>query len=183
MASSLRYHRDDVQQATTALAREMRKAARKGMQAVMDKAAEDARAIANWRDPGRYEVDYPSGRWSWEVTGMAKASIVGYVVPDKRLPQQARMTTTSYHNGAGLTHPHYTDDGVTGSYADNPDVIQGILTMNVAYAPYLQEHEIEMDGEPATVDALEMNWARVYVPNILVPAINRALDRVASIYS
>jgi hypothetical protein len=183
MASSLKYYHADIIQAQSALGAGMRRAGRAGMRAVMQQAQEDARAIDHWRSPGRYEEEYPSGLWSWEVTGMARSSIVGYVVPDKRLPQAAAFYTTSYHDGEPLQHPHSTDDDVTGDYREDPDTVTGILTMNVAYAPYLQDYEIRANGEPVVIEVLDANWSSVYVPTILVPAIDRALESVIRQYT
>jgi hypothetical protein len=65
MASGLKYYAADVMQAKSALGAGMRRAAKKAMQAAMKQAEADAKSIYHWRNPGRYEEDYPSGHWSW----------------------------------------------------------------------------------------------------------------------
>lgn len=183
MASGLKYYAADLIQAKSALGAGMRRAAKKAMKAAMKQAEADAKSIYQWRNPGRYEEDYPSGHWSWEVTGMAAASITGYVVPDKDLKQLPTTVTTSYHDGVALRHPHFTDDGVTGDYREDPDIIKGVLTMNIAYAPYLQAYETDTFGDPVVIEVLEANWASYYVPSVIAPEIDRALQTVISQYT
>lgn len=184
MASRLKYHSDDVRQTTTALERAMRRGAKSAMRKAMKEAERDAKEAYQWRSPGRYEVDYGrTGIWSWEVTGMSAASITGYVVPDKVLPQLPYQETTSYYNGLPLRHPHATDDGVTGNYRENPDVIKGVLTMNTAYAPYLQDYEELELGGPVVEEVLEAWWDGHYWPNVIVPELERALAYTISVYS
>ena len=180
MASGLAYYAADVQQAKSELGNAMRGAAKKSMQSAMKQSEADAQRIYHWRRPGRYEKDYPSGHWVWEVTGMSAASIKGYVVPEKELAQLPTTVTTSYHDGVALHHTHYTDDGVTSDYGVTPDIIKGVLTMNIAYAPYLQEYEIDNFGEPVVIEVLEANWDSYYVPSVIAPEIEHLLQSVIS---
>jgi len=161
----------------------MREASREAMAEMIRQAVEDARSLKRWRDPDRYEQLYPSGHWSWEVTGMASSSITGYIVPDKKLPRLASRITTSYHDGRALTHPHYVDDRVTGDYVDREHVVQGVITMNIAYAPYLQDYEMKVAGEPVTVEVLRVNWSSVYAPRILTPVLERAMERATAAFT
>lgn len=153
------------------------------MRLAMKEAEKDARSLAAWRSPGRYEVDYGrAGTWSWEVTGMAEASITGYVVPDKNL-FQGFEETTSFHNGRPLRHPHRTDDSVTGNYRDSPDVVKGVVTMNIAYAPYLQAHEELEHGGPVVEEVLRIYWESYYWPNIIEPELDRVLRYTIGVYT
>ncbi len=158
-------------------------AAEEAMEAVVSKAAKDAQDIKKWRDEGWYSEDYASGNWTWEVTGMAAASIQGYVVPNKTLHQQPTYETVSYWNGIPKKKVHATDSSVTGTYNEEQDKVIGIITMNVAYAPYLQEYEMDLAQYPVTVEVLEMNWATVYVPRVIRPIMERVMGRIARKYT
>ncbi len=157
--------------------------ANEAMEKVVAKAAKDAQSIKQWRDEGWQEEDYPSGHWRWEVTGMAKASIQGYVVPDKSLQQQPTYETVSFWNGIPKQKIHNTDDAVTGTHAQENERVIGVITMNVAYAPYLQEYETTLSQYPVTVEVLEMNWASVYVPRVIQPVMERVMGRIARKYT
>jgi hypothetical protein len=185
MASDITFNAGALHTAATDLAGALREAGRQGMQKVVDRAAADAKGICNWNHPGPQEKEYPDGtRWQWMVTGMAAASIQGYVVPNKSLTGQASVETTSYRDGLPLRHPHSTDDGVTRDYADDPDRVIGVVTMNVAYAPYLQDWEQEtFNQEPVTVVVFEAFWSRVYVATILRPTIEKMMAQVARKYT
>jgi hypothetical protein len=185
MASDIKFNRLALEAAFDDIATQLRLAAEEGMQKVVDRAADDARGIYNWNRPGDQEQEYPNGTvWQWEVTGMAAASIQGYVVPNKRLRGQADRLTTSYKNGAPRQHPHWTDDAVTQDHAPDPDKVIGVVTMNIGYAPYLQEWEQETFGQPpVTVTVFEAFWSRVYVPTVLRPTIERAMRSVARKYT
>lgn len=139
-------------------------AAEGAMSRVMRQAEADARSTAHWRDANTYTVKYPSGEWTWTVTGLARASIHGYVVPNKRLKHFPDFWTTSYWNGNPRLHPHTFDDSITSSVPEVAGKISGVLTMNIAYAPHLQEYESREFGWPVTIETLDMNWAPVYAP-------------------
>lgn len=156
-------------------------AAREGMEEVMSRAEMDAQAIARWREEGTYSKSYPSGDWTWTVTDMARSSITAYVVPNKRLKRLPTFETISTWNGIPLRHEHRTDDSVTGNHSASANVVVGVVTMNVAYAPYLQEHEMELASYPVTVEVLEMNWSRVYVPTVLRPIMERVMARFSTV--
>jgi hypothetical protein len=159
-------------------------AAHKGMEEVVSVAEMDAQAIQHWQEEGQYEVAYPSGTtWTWTVTDMARSSITGYVVPNKRLKNLPSFDTTSYRNGQALRHPHGADDNVTQDHQPQPHTVIGIVTMNVAYAPYLQAYELGGGELPVTVEVFEQNWSRVYVPSILRPAIERYMQRIVAKYT
>lgn len=158
----------------------MKVAGKHAIRAVVEKAAEDATYIIHWRTPGMWELDYPSGNWQWEVTGLAHQSIFGYVVPDRDSPDIGNTVTTSYWNGIALNHPHYTDDSVTEDYSEDPKRIIGVVTMNINYAPYLQDFEMSNGEEPVTVEVLSMNWDAAYVPGIVVPILDQEMSRFAS---
>jgi hypothetical protein len=185
MASKFEFRASAFSAALDALAQGIKEAGEVGMQKVVDAAAEDARRIKSWRDPGEYEEDYDSGHWQWTVTGTAAASIVGYVVPKKTTLRGAAEMTTSYWNGIPLKHPHPLDDSVTQDTAPQDDTIIGVVTMNVAYAPYLQAWETDhgfMGGQqeyPVTVEVFEMMWGNHYAPNILRPEIEKRMAAIA----
>jgi len=157
-------------------------AAYEGMDAAMKTAEKDAQETAAWREEGHYTVDYPSGEWSWQVTGLARSSITAYVVPNKKLTHFPDYWTTSHWNGIALQHPHKYDDSLTSSPSADPDKAIGIITMNVAYAPYLQDYEKSIANVPITVEVLEMNWVPVYIP-IINGVMQRSMARVAAKYT
>ena len=186
MPSSITYKAAFMRQAVTDLGQAIQLAATEGMEKVVAQAAEDARSLADWRAPGEQTETYPGGvTWEWTTTGMAAASIQGYVVPNKRLRGQSTQWTTSYRNGIPRQHIHATDDSITGNHQAPRHTIVGIVTMNIAYAPYLQRWEMEGAGqqEPVTVEVFRVMWSFYYVPNILKPAISAALDAVARRYT
>jgi hypothetical protein len=183
MASTVTFRAGSMHDAFASIGKSLRVAVEETMQTLMDTAADDARAIEHWRNPGRYEEDYGGNTWSWEVTGMAAASIQGYVVPNKDLAGQATKVTTSYWNGIALKHPSSTNDAVTGDHQAAPEHIVGVLTMNVAYAPYLQEYELRQGYTPVVVEVFDAQWAQVYVPQILRPGIERFMERVQKRYT
>lgn len=183
MASSFKFNATRFQKAMNDFEQGIREAAETAMQKVVKQAATDARAIKQWRDPGEHTQVYPNGdEWTWTVTGMAAASIQGYVVPKKNLAKLPTVWTTSYRNGHPLQHPHYTNDSVTGDYSADDTKVIGIITMNVAYAPYLQDWEMEGGGAPVTVEVLEFNWDRVYVP-IVRREMEKHMGRIARRYT
>lgn len=182
MASSFKFNQPMFHRSMKVLQETLLLAGEEGMQKVVDQAADDARQIQHWREPGPAEEDYPSGHWEWEVTGMAAASIQGYVVPNKKLHGQPSRTTISHWNGIALRHPHSTDDSVTGDHNPDPGKVIGIVTMNIAYAPYLQDYERREGETPVVVEVFDTMWSQVYIPTILRPAIEKAMARVAHTY-
>lgn len=170
--------------AMDALAEGMKAAGREGMEEVVAKAEMDAQGLEHWRQEGQYTETYPNGTtWEWTVTDMARTSITGYVVPNKKLKSLPNFETVSYRNGQALRHLHHADNNVTGDYAPLPGEIIGVVTMNVAYAPYLQAYELSEGELPVTVEVFEQNWARYYVPSILRPTIERYMARIAARYT
>lgn len=166
------------------LAEGIKEAGREAMEDVVSKAELDAQAIQHWRDEGTYTETYPGGTtWEWTVTDMARTSITGYVVPNKKLKALPNFATTSYRNGQALVHPHKQDNSVTGDHSLIPGQIIGIVTMNAAYAPYLQDYELSLGEQPVVVEVFEQNWSRYYVPSILRPAIERHMQRIAAKYT
>jgi hypothetical protein len=183
MPSSFKFNRSAFQLAMGDLRMGVIEAATEAMEQAVAKAAKDAQTIKAWRDEGWHEQDYPSGHWRWEVTGMAKSSIQGYVVPNKTLQQQPTYGTVSYWNGMPKQKIHSTNDSVTGSYSEERDRVIGIVTMNVAYAAYLQDWEMTRSQYPVTVEVFEMNWSSVYVPRVIRPVMERVLGRIARKYT
>jgi hypothetical protein len=166
MPLTLKFDRSGFAADRRALTKALRRAGEKGMAKVVKQAETDAKAVYSWRRPGTYTVQYPGAEWTWTVTGMAAASITGYVVPNKRLNTLATIVTTSYKNGVPLQHPHFTDNAVTGDVAEEENMVIGVVTMNVAYAPYLQDYEMQGGDSPVVVEVFEMNWERVYIPSL-----------------
>src|SRR5215471_7034966 len=74
----------------------------------MEQAADDARGMKRWRDAGTYEEDYGDHTWKWTVTGLAAASIQGFVIGRGRLKTLYDHPTTSFYDGMALHHPHGT---------------------------------------------------------------------------
>ncbi len=183
MAMSFKFNAGEFSAAMVDLAEGMRDAGKEGMEAVVAQAELDAQSIQHWREEGTYNETYPSGtNWVWTVTDMARTSITGYVVPNKKLKSLPNFATTSFRNGQALTHQHKQNDNVTGDHSFIPGQIIGIVTMNVAYAPYLQEYELSLGEQPVVVEVFEQNWSRYYVPSILRPTIERHMQRVAAKY-
>lgn len=183
MTMSFKFNAGAFSAAMTDLAEGMRDAGRVGMEEVVSQAEMDAQALQHWNEEGQQSGEYGGTEWVWTVTDMARSSIVGYVVPNKKLKSLPNFATTSYRNGQALVHPHHQDNNVTGDHAPLPDRIIGIVTMNVAYAPYLQDYELSLGALPVVVEVFEQNWSRYYVPSILRPAIERHMQRIAAKYT
>lgn len=171
--------------AVLALGGGMRDAAEDAMTAAMEVAEQDAQALKRWRDPGTYSED----GWEWQVTGQATASITAYVVGHRQQKalNPAPQTTVSHNGRAFRPKTHSIDTGLEGTYVQQPGVVTGIVTMNVAYAPYLQKKEIggavwgqPTAGRPVTLEVLELNWSSLYVPQIIVPRLERAMNALKS---
>src|SRR5689334_8888999 len=127
----------------------MEKAAKEAMQQVMAQAEQDAQQLYRWREPGYYsEQDAFGDTWTWRVTGATAASITGYVVGNKKLksnnPGQRTIITRESNHGPDKAYHHFhgVDPSLMGDYAERPGVVQGVVTMYTAYAPYLQMKEI-----------------------------------------
>lgn len=171
--------------------------AEEGMEAVVEQAEQDARALKRWNDPGRQGREYPlstgeSVEYEWTVTGNSVESISGYVVGAKQLsPIDPRLTYSrrSVRRGSGyrasprdghiqrMAHFHTSNPGATSNAAAQPGVISGVVTMHSSAAPYLQQWEINNGSLPVTVEVFRAYWKRTYAPNILAPAIREALRR------
>lgn len=162
--STFKYNRKVFSAAMQRLRNKIGEAAAEAVDIVVKDAAQTAREIAAWRDPGRHEQLYGGTFWSWENTGMARSSIQGYVIGRGALYDLPAMVTTSYENGVPLRHPHTTDSNVTEQRSPIPGHVIGVITMNVHYGPYLQEWEIDQGREPATIEVLDSHWAAIYVP-------------------
>lgn len=131
------------------------------MQVVVTQAAEDARNMISWRDPGSYTETYGTTEWTWTVTGTAVSSIQGYVVGRGSVTGQPAQWTTSYQNGRPRKHPHTTTLG--GETTTSPkERVVGIVTMNASYAAFLQQWELLGGGLPVTQEVFMANWQRVY---------------------
>lgn len=160
--------------------------ARSAVQKTIDQAVIDAREMAAWNEDGSDQQEtYGDGdTWEWHVSGLARESIQGYVVPDKQLAARATTFTTSRHNGQPLIHPHATTDSVTGDYANDPNKVVGVVTMNAAYAPFLQEWETTAGGQqvPVTVQVFSLNWDGYYAPRIITPELEQHMEAVARKY-
>lgn len=156
----------------------IQEAAKLAMTQVMAQAEQDAQQLYRWRTPGYYsEADAAGDTWTWRVTGATAASITGYVVGNKQLKshnpgQQTTILRESDHGpDKAYRHFHGVDPSLTGDYAERPGVVQGVVTMYTAYAPFLQMKEIAggvwgqpSAGNPVTIEVLEVYWDVVYVP-------------------
>jgi hypothetical protein len=174
----LKFDRAGLQRDTKTLRFSVNYAARQAMEKTIKQAARDAKGLVEWRAPGEQAEVYGDTLWEWTTTGSAAKSIQGYVVPNKNL-QQFSTQTTSYRNGQPLSHPHYTDDTVTDNHSVEKGKIAGVLTMNIHYAPYLQEWE-EDNGGVVVEEVLDANWDANYVPTIIEPTMAKALDNVVT---
>ena len=184
MSMKFKFNAADFAAAMLDLGIGIRTAGEKGMGEVVAQAEMDAQAIQHWREEGTYNETYPSGtNWEWTVTDMARTSITGYVVPNKRLKSLPSFETTSYRNGQALRHRHQQNNNVTGDHTLVWGQIIGIVTMNVAYAPYLQDYEMGLGELPVVVEVFEQNWSRYYIPSVLRPVIERHMQRVAAKYT
>lgn len=150
-------------------------AAEEAMSATVRQAADDARGLIEWREPGEQAQQYGNTLWEWTTTGSAARSIQGYVVPRKRLSQFS-TETVSRRNGVPRKHPHYTDDGVTDDHTAEPGTVVGIVTMNINYGPPLQEWEENTTGHVVTEEVFAANWDAFYVPAIIEPTFARVLN-------
>lgn len=160
------------------------------MAAAMEVAEQDAQALKRWRDPGTYSEDDRAGNtWVWQVTGQATASITAYVVGHRqpKALNPAPQTTVTRNGHAFRARTHSIDTALEGTYAPQPGVVTGVVTMNVAYAPFLQRKElggavwgIPSAGQPVTLEVLALNWSSVYVPQIIAPRIERAMNALRS---
>lgn len=182
MASQVKFDGGKMTAAFLDIRASLQAAAERGMQKAMAQAEKDAQGTAHWREANTYTLDYPSGEWTWTVTGLARSSITAYVVPNKRLKHFPDYFTTSYWNGMPKVHPHRFDDSLTSSPGPDPDRVIGIITMNVAYAPYLQDYEQEIGVQPIVVEVLEMNWTPVYVP-VIRGVMQVEMARIAAKYT
>lgn len=170
------------------LSSEIETAAEDAMRAAMDAAANDARKMKRWRSAGTYTAtDKDGALWEWEVTGLTAESITGYVVGNKQLkalnPARAvRRKKDGYVMPLGANG---VDPSVTGDYAPEPGKVIGIVTMYTAYAPYLQKKEREGSvwgipgaGDVVTEEVLAANWENGYLSQILIPRLERAMQRL-----
>lgn len=168
----------------------IQKAATDAMTQVMAQAEQDAQQLYRWRTPGYYsETDAAGDTWTWRVTGASAASITGYVVGNKQLKsanpgQQTTILRESDHGpDKAYRHYHGVDPSLTGDYSEKPGVVQGIVTLYTAYAPFLQMKEIAgggwgqpSPGNPVTIEVLEVYWDVVYIP-LLERLITARMDR------
>lgn len=174
------------------LADGMLEAAHEAMREAMKQAEEDARAIYRWRQPGEYmQTDAQGEPWVWEVTGLTAASITGYVVSaraNEKAPKNlAPRRALRYHKNSDLTKTNTIDPSLMGDHSPAPGRVLGVVTMYTAYAPYLQKKEIHgakwgipTAGEPVTIEVLRVNWSAYYVPRIIRPRIEQAMQRVSA---
>lgn len=174
------------------LADGMLEASHEAMRAAMKQAEDDARAIYRWRQPGEYmQTDQKGVPWVWEVTGLSAASITGYVVSargDEKAPKNlSPRRALRYHGNSDLSKTNALDPSLMGNHSAPPGRVVGVVTMYTAYAPYLQKKEINgakwgqpSAGEPVTIEVLRVNWGRFYVPQIIRPRIEKAMQRIAA---
>lgn len=121
----------------------MRRGAKEGMRDAMVQTADVARHLASWQPDGT-----DNGRWI--VTGMSRATLVGYVAGDDN-PFTVTETVKDKYNRLHIPDPSVTgDDG-----PQDPDQIRGVLTMYMKYSPYLQRWE-SRQGDPVTSHALKL---------------------------
>ncbi len=168
----------------------IQQAATEAMTQVMAQAEQDAQSLYRWREPGYYsETDAGGDTWTWRVTGASAASITGYVVGNKQLKsnnpgQQTTILRESDHGpDKAYRHFHGVDPSLTGDYQERPGIVQGVVTMYTAYAPFLQMKEIAgghwgqpSPGNPVTIEVFEVYWEHVYIP-LLERLISRRMDR------
>ncbi len=180
--SSIKFNRGLLRRAVEDFRTAIEKSAEVGMDRAMKMAQHDAAGTAHWREANTYTQEYPSGEWTWTVTGMARSSITAYVVPGRGLRHFPDYWTTSYRNGMPLQHKHSFDDSIASTPTPQEGKVIGIITMNVAYAPYLQDYERSIGVQPITVEVLAMNWVPVYVP-LIQGVMHAEMARVAKRYT
>lgn len=173
--SSFKFDKSQFKTISKQLAKDLREAGEEAMAALMQQAEQDAREMADWHPIGTYEETYGDVVWNWTTTGLAAQSIQAYVVPNKKL-DQASYENYSFKNGMPLKHIAKTDDRVTGNHRPEDGKIIGIITMNAAYASYLQDWEAEEGDQPVAVRVLQVNWTSYYVP-LLQSLMQTAMTR------
>lgn len=178
--------------ATARLRAKVRDAATEGLTKVMAQAEADAKQMKRWHDPGSYSGLAADGStWEWQATGAAAASIVGYIVGGPaalRSSNPSQLTTVTRTTAGGSVrkyrHSHAVNAGLMRQRSAEANRITGVLTMTIGYAAYLQKKEIAgglwgspSAGLPVTVDVFKVNWAAYYIPQILRPALAKALKK------
>ena len=117
--------------------------------------------------------------------------LVVWATDPRATPDDVRAANERCQRGE---HPHRPADprvvafydALTGDYPEEPGVVQGVVTMYTAYAPYLQMKEIAggvwgqpSPGNPVTIEVLEVYWEPIYIP-MLERIITQRMSRYAN---
>lgn len=156
-------------------------AADAGMTAVVDQAAEDARSMKRWRDPGESNF----GEWEWTTTGLSVESISGHVVTPRKSASGYKRLRRAPTQVLLRGYPMHTTEHSTTSRPKRRSTagkVLGVVTMYADYAHWVQRMEIEgslggsiSPGIPVVIEVFQSNWANYYVPQILRPTLQAAL--------
>lgn len=139
-----------------------------------------ARQSYDWNPPGTI-VDYPNSGRHYQVTGAGVLSITAFAVGTKRDPY-THFSLTDPETG----RVHEDDPSLNPPPPEQPDLIQGIVTMTEPHSAYLQMWEIRgpsdtsprlQGGESIVTSVLAAN------EDIVITAIEReGLARLTSLF-
>jgi len=150
-----------------------------GMRNAMKLVEHEARHSAAWNPDGTIgtaEVWDPTSGWGkgrtrqikWEVTGMSRQTITGFVVDDEN-EDPFPLAGVSIVDRFGKEHaaviyedPAFTSAYVTGYTGEGRTLIVGIITMYMEYSGYLQEWEQRTKDTRVILSTLSKNSSVVW---------------------